>query len=610
MGKLTRTVLRGGACGNTFPLPDWFRFNPRFWLKLGLGWHDAEQAMSMYGVIQTITREHESDARRGSGRTDVTITQIPAPGISARLLPHLLSQLIFIDVLDVGAYMPPRVEIPVVVNMAQPEIYDRWHAATDALKAAESAVSAAEQARDALLADETSLADHLHAAQQTFEAAKTQRETAKQEVEAAHAWALSRDLAQAYRQIESTLEQLSKDRVSAATLQKGTLPGLWAILPFSDERFEVSRTDRGDWGTVEGVHSIFKAPRLASDHLYPLERELQQIVAKELAEERPVMVYFAQNQRRSTAARLASSVLQDVHPWTLPNNVDPEDREAAINGAIAAGHKVLLIPYERVLEGLNLQAAKTIIWYEMAKNLFYLDQASRRSWRLGQDTEVRLYYMAYAGTTAHRKLVNLGTKSGAADLFAGNTPDSKLAQFAGADQTTLAKLSHGIGTTDGISTTDGDLVEAFKRRSDELAAKLRAGRRFMGVEDTLPERLAARYARPQLVQLEDAATAEDVASTVVDIRTEPPVEEPSFRVASIHADHQPATKRRRKARVVWSDGAQLSLDSAQSDPVTGDGEPASTSGIVFGDTKLLGSELRRSRKDRRSRVAGQLSLSV
>ncbi|KPV46323.1 hypothetical protein SE17_43410, partial [Kouleothrix aurantiaca] len=38
----------------------WFRFNPRFWQRLGLGWNEAEQAMRRYGVVQTITKEFES----------------------------------------------------------------------------------------------------------------------------------------------------------------------------------------------------------------------------------------------------------------------------------------------------------------------------------------------------------------------------------------------------------------------------------------------------------------------------------------------------------------------------------------------------------------------
>ncbi len=65
----------------------WYRFNPRFWQRFGLGWNDVEQAMARFGVIQQWTKEKEGDARRGSGRSDITVTTVPAPGLSARLLP-------------------------------------------------------------------------------------------------------------------------------------------------------------------------------------------------------------------------------------------------------------------------------------------------------------------------------------------------------------------------------------------------------------------------------------------------------------------------------------------------------------------------------------------
>ena len=128
--------------------------------------------------------------------------------------------------------------------------------------------------------------------------------------------------------------------------------------------------------------------------------------------------------------------------------------------------------------------------YELAMNLYMLDQASRRSWRLGQDTLVRLYYLAYQGTATHKQLIRLGTKSGAAALFAGNTPDGALAKAAGADKTTLAKLSASLDADAEI-----DLAAAFRRRGEELAAKLAAGRAWLGATDTLAARLAGACSR-------------------------------------------------------------------------------------------------------------------
>ncbi len=419
----------------------WYRYHPGFWQRLGLGWEDAEQAMRRYGVIQTLTREHESTARRGSGQTDVTITTIPAPGISARLLPYLLAELIFIDVLDVGAYMPPRVEVPVVVDLRQAELQAAVETAAAAACDAEARLAHADHLHTVLVAENNPAPDALVAAQCGLDAAKEAQCHAAAELRRVQQWAAERDLHAHYRQIESALETLSTKRIAAATLAKGTLPGWWAVLPFSaDPRFTVTSTKRGDWGDVQRSEKIFEAPVLSADHRYPLERELLRIVRQEVAEARPMLIYVEQNDLRSTARRL-EHVLAEFHPWTLPNRVDPEDREDAIIGAVARGRQVLIVPYRRVLEGLNLQCCRTIVWYELALNLFMLDQASRRCWRLGQPYEVRLYFLAYRDTTAHRKLVTLGTRSVAAALFAGGTPDGELARTAGADRTTLARLS-------------------------------------------------------------------------------------------------------------------------------------------------------------------------
>src|SRR5437667_8609907 len=165
------------------------------------------------------------------------------------------------------------------------------------------------------------------------------------------------------------------------------------------------------------------------------------------------MLYIDQDDLLSTSRRL-ERVLKDVKPWTLPNSVAAEDRQQAILQAVRQGHHVVIVPYRRVNEGLNLQSAiDTILWVEMALNLFMLDQASRRAWRLGKREEVRVYYMAYANTAGHTKLRKLGQQSGAAAAFAGEPARGALIEHAGADKTTLARLSSLLEQSDG---EDGD----------------------------------------------------------------------------------------------------------------------------------------------------------
>ncbi len=490
----------------------WFRFHPQFWRRLGLGWNDAEKALSRYGVIQEWVKEYESDARKGSGQTSVQVSTIPAPGLSAKLIPYLLEDMVYLTVLDVGAHMPPRIEIPEIVPMRDAEI-------TDALLEAEQARQDA-----ARLLQEFSKAHAIGNGDPVVIRERERREqaarAAAERERAVQEWAMPRHLASHYGRLVRSLDDLARRRNSAARLAKGTVPRWFAVLP-CDQPFQVWETKRDRWGDSRGRELLVETERLAWDYLYPLERRLIALVQQELGEGRRVMVYFEQNDLRSMSRRLEwvlteALQTQRLRPWTLPNRVAAEDRQQAIVQAVQRGHRVVIVPYRRVNEGLNLQSAiDTVIWVEMALNLFMLDQASRRAWRLGKREEVRIYYMAYANTAGHTKLRKLGQQSGAAAAFAGEPARGALIEHAGADKTTLARLSslleQGVGEHEGEEGDDEDeevslrltgesevaeeeaaLKAVFARRAEELRLALARGREWLGgMQDDLAERLAA-----------------------------------------------------------------------------------------------------------------------
>ena len=169
---------------------------------------------------------------------------------------------------------------------------------------------------------------------------------------------------------------------------------------------------------------------------------------------------------------------------------------------------MVIVPYRRVNEGLNLQSGiDTILWVEMALNLFMLDQASRRAWRLGKCEEVRIYYLVYANTAGHTKLRKLGQQSGAAAAFAGEPARGALIEHAGADKTTLARLSSLLEQSEGDDEEDVPVLFAgehevaeeqvalkavFAQRAEELRTALVRGREWLGgIKDDLAARLAA-----------------------------------------------------------------------------------------------------------------------
>lgn len=484
-----------------------YRLNPRFWQRLGLGWDDCDEAIKRYAFQRVVTKEFESAANRGSGQTTVVQTVQAAPGISARLIPYLLADYVYIGVPDVGANMPPREEIPVVVSMDDPTLRARLEVAQGALNEARNQHTAAREHYEAVADTDHLTSANIDQAQRDLQAAGERLEQIQDELTEAQAWVRARDLRRTYASAEQRLSELAK-RSDAARLAKDTLLRWWSILPFwEDPRFTVTQTRKGDWGDVESTAEIYCAPALSSDHRYPLEVQLREIVAQEVAEGRPTMIYYEQNDRRSTADRLLH-VLADFAPWALSNRVEAEDREAALQAAVAAGHLVVIVPYRRVLEGLNLQCIKNVVWYELAQNLFMLDQASRRAWRLGQRDLVRIYYLVMEGTASYYKLVRLGQMNGAASLFAGDTVTNPLATFGGANKLALAKLSQRLA-----ERAADDLAAAFRRRNAELAAELQRGTRWIGVTDTLAERMAARRAA-RAMQPQPTTAGEPSLSTI------------------------------------------------------------------------------------------------
>jgi hypothetical protein len=432
----------------------WFRFAPDFWLRLGYTWKDAAKAIEDYGFAMYTTREVPASDRSRSGLSDYRTSKTSAPGISSRLLPELLSEIVYIDILDVAAYMPPLFEYPEVVSLVDDELIAGVAEANEAHTTATMVLKAAQASEqpDALAA------------------AEEQARSAANALAERRQWASERNLAAAYQEMTNTLTERAKQGSSTCRMMSGILPRWFVAHPF-DPPFQIWTTRKGRWSEDLGRMLEYQASTLSPNHCYPLERRCDALVGAELAEGRSVMVYYEQSTERDVGTRLMH-ILSAHNPWKLPDTVDAEDREDAIVAAIKRGHKVVIVGYRRVSEGLNLQIVDTIIWFEMAQHLILLTQASQRAWRLGKREEVRIFYLAYAGTVSHDKLKQLASQGGAAALFSGNAPQGGLAEHVGADQGALAQITQKLGAAP-------DLSAAFARRHQELASAIAAGRDWL-----------------------------------------------------------------------------------------------------------------------------------
>jgi hypothetical protein len=252
----------------------WFRFAPDFWLRLGYTWKDINKAIEDYGFAMYTTREVPVGDRSRSGLSDYRTSKPSAPGISSRLLPELLSEIVYIDILDVAAYMPPLFEYPEVVSLVDEELLERVAQASQAHTTAMGALKNAQVSAEAgVIAT---------AEEQVRAAASALAETRQ--------WASERNLAAAYQEMTSTLTERAKKGSSTCRMMSGILPRWFVAHPFAPP-FQIWTTRKGKWSEDLGWLLEYQAPTLSPDHRYPLERRCDEIVGAELAEGRTVMAY-------------------------------------------------------------------------------------------------------------------------------------------------------------------------------------------------------------------------------------------------------------------------------------------------------------------------------
>jgi hypothetical protein len=447
--------------------------------------------------------------------------------------------------------MPPKQEIPKGISMKDPLLEQKRREAEHAVTEARKQVGEIQAERTAMMQAPDGPVRQACLVQIDERLARAQARLGEVSEQAASTtqWVAERDLASAYARLVKTLEDLAREGNTAARLALGTVPRWFAALP-CDSPYRVYHTERGDWGDKGEPELVVETPVLTWDFVYPIERWFQQVTREELEAGRRVMFYFEQNAVRSMAKRL-EWVLKEFKPWTLPNNVEAEDRQQCIIDAVQGGHRVVIVPYRRVNEGLNLQSViDTIIWAELAMNLFYFIQASQRAWRLGKEELVKILIPYYLGSAAHRQVRRLGERDGAAAAFAGEPARGGLVQHVGADQTTLARLSAEIEAGD-LSELDllvqerddsAEIEANFVRRNQELAEALRRGRQWFGVEDRLSNRLATIIAAqhpdvwantPELTYLPEVDLSELELPLTMEVR--PEEEAPALPVNTRHA---------------------------------------------------------------------------
>lgn len=234
--------------------------------------------------------------------------------------------------------------------------------------------------------------------------------------------AMSAEQAQAYGRLSG---QLTAELRQALAKRDTTLLGVvlnvllaWPDCCFRPETVKHPRTR----------NLLAFTPSLFSDlEVMPKERELIDICHEEKAAGRKVLVYSVYTGTRDTTSRLKVLLEQEgFKTAVLRASVDASRREDWIAEQLDRGIDVLITNPELVKTGLDLLEFPTIVFMQSGWNVYSLQQAARRSWRIGQKQPVKVIYLGYAATSQMTCLGLMAKKITVSQSTSGDVPESGL----------------------------------------------------------------------------------------------------------------------------------------------------------------------------------------
>lgn len=176
-----------------------------------------------------------------------------------------------------------------------------------------------------------------------------------------------------------------------------------------------------------------------------------------------VLIYYQWVNITDIADRFLTILNEEgIKTAVLNSSVSSEKREEWINQKLEDGIDVLICNPALVETGLDLLAFTNIIFYETGYNTFTVRQASRRSWRLGQEHPVNVYFIYYEDTIQEQALSLMATKIQASMAIEGKFSEEGLRALSD-NEDLLTKIADSI--VNGIKNTVN--ADSFKSITNE-----------------------------------------------------------------------------------------------------------------------------------------------
>jgi hypothetical protein len=207
---------------------------------------------------------------------------------------------------------------------------------------------------------------------------------------------------------------------------------------------------------------------LDQDFIYAKERRLLEEIKSSLERGRKVQVYAVYTQKRDVTRRLERILVKEgIRVAVLTTEVAPEQRESWYERQLRAGVQVVIAHPRLVQTGLDLWSFPDIFFYETGYSIYTLRQASRRSWRIGQWSNVNVKFFYYAGTMQEACLRLMGKKLLVSLAMEGKFATDGLQAIEEGDDILMA-MARKLVTEKGIGESADAVWKQLQRQQAEV----------------------------------------------------------------------------------------------------------------------------------------------
>lgn len=268
------------------------------------------------------------------------------------------------------------------------------------------------------------------------------------------------ELKDAYNVLETELRRACSFQGEGGMKAMGSL--LQALSVYPDQCYDQPEVLHPD------TNEVLVTPPQLSPGLRNKENAILELVQEKIERGEKVLIYYEWTNRTDVAQKLTSMFKENgIKSVVLTSSVKASDREEWIDNQLDKGIDVLLCNPKLVETGLDLLAFTNIVFYQVGYNIFTLRQASRRSWRLSQTEDVRVYFMYYENTIQSQALSLMATKLQASMAIEGKFSEEGLRAMSN-NENLLTQIANSVveGIKDTIEIKTFNAVERKDREYD------------------------------------------------------------------------------------------------------------------------------------------------